>query len=997
MAGLLLMSAQAAWAQTTDVSDMSDVTELIANPGFDNDYDGWTIEVPGKKISTAEKADGLIAGTQKHLQLWVGSGGMKGRVSQELKELPAGLYVFQVAVSPSFNGTVKLFAGENTTDIVSGAPKVYDVAFNFAGGDLTLGLDIDATGSVTIDMDNFQLFYKSAGEEDGELTLALQQFDKVMANAIAFADGKMADYVGLYDEFYEIYDELDQTDRDDKAALTAATDSLKALVPTFETALSLLADYQILLGKSSRVLESDVHYPGYDTFYEMVSAETEFDVNGAKRAEIASHYSALKEGLTTYYFSQEASETSPADYTFLVQNPSFCVESALPAVGADGSVTYPHAAEYKVGSAPSDATSQGWTRGASGGDQRLNWHQGRICWNAWGSNFKTLSISQEIKNLPDGLYTVSAEMITQEGCVADQHVYAKSNLAEVVSPGLSFVGWNADAPESAVWETLTTEKILVDNHTLTIGAMGSHPADAANGSAGWFLVTNFKLNYLGAAADNVIAEMYNQSLTNAKDQTTKLLLKGDAAQLQAIIDQYAGAVTGADMKAAIQYLDSATLAAQSLQTQTQTLLDGNYKTLKEELGAGNTYKDRALVLAQSALAHFEEYLTSDAATYTVLEGQDKSLAAFRTSYLQTVQTATGEKLSLDAAKDALNECLDIQQTQLWNEGLLTAVADINKMVANLKLAVRKCLAAQYMADGTTDYTKLIENPTIAGNVVGWTVSRPTGNQDMSSGKDYDGVKSGYLNSWNGKAGALRYTAYQTIHNIPNGRFRVKAMYRVMDVKPGSEGVYMYAIADADTASAIFKAVHQETVNYTKYVSGDTKAADGSDSIQYVKDKYGSVWQDAMDRTNMGENVVPGSLDEAILEAGAGWGCGWQWKELEVTVRNHQLTIGATCDSVLTNGRVDTDGNPCVPFTGTQFSADEFSLEQIEAGDNEGWTPLTDMANAVEQIPAGGADNNVKTRVYTLDGIEIPESEMQYKGVYILKDAKGSRKVVVLKR
>ena len=66
---MLCMNAVNLYSQD-DVSMGIDMTEKVANGGFDDQYEGWTIDAPGQKISTAEKADGLIPGGQNHLQLW---------------------------------------------------------------------------------------------------------------------------------------------------------------------------------------------------------------------------------------------------------------------------------------------------------------------------------------------------------------------------------------------------------------------------------------------------------------------------------------------------------------------------------------------------------------------------------------------------------------------------------------------------------------------------------------------------------------------------------------------------------------------------------------------------------------------------------------------------------------------------------------------------------------------------------------------------------------
>ena len=80
---LLLATATAGAAQT-------DVTgQFLSNADFTdgameaNAPRGWTLELSSSgvqsKISTAEKADGTIAGNQNHWQLWQPSGPLTGK------------------------------------------------------------------------------------------------------------------------------------------------------------------------------------------------------------------------------------------------------------------------------------------------------------------------------------------------------------------------------------------------------------------------------------------------------------------------------------------------------------------------------------------------------------------------------------------------------------------------------------------------------------------------------------------------------------------------------------------------------------------------------------------------------------------------------------------------------------------------------------------------------------------------------------------------------
>lgn len=295
--------------------------------------------------------------------------------------------------------------------------------------------------------------------------------------------------------------------------------------------------------------------------------------------------------------------------------------------------------------------------------------------------------------------------------------------------------------------------------------------------------------------------------------------------------------------------------------------------------------------------------------------------------------------------------------------------------------MRRCSIEILYDDNATDYTSIINSPDVSKEA-DWQYNNVTGNQKTNTGNGYDGESSNrYHNSWNKNAGGLRYTAWQTLSDIPNGTYEFKVMCRVMGATIGAEGYYTYAIADNDTANAKFRAVHTEQINLTKYEDPYLLAEDGSDSLMYITNTYGSVWTKAMDDTNMGEDVEPLSEEDKILSANAARGYGWQWNALIIEVQSHQLTIGVTCDSLFTHGHIDTDGIECIPFSGNQISADNYTLTLIQPGNNEGWKPIAvDVKNIICRNSHIG-----DTRIYNLAGLRV---KRPIKGnVYIINGKK----------
>lgn len=97
------------------------------------------------------------------------------------------------------------------------------------------------------------------------------------------------------------------------------------------------------------------------------------------------------------------------------------------------------------------------------------------------------------------------------------------------------------------------------------------------------------------------------------------------------------------------------------------------------------------------------------------------------------------------------------------------------------------VSIDFAAGDTYDMTGFIVNPTIEGTSnaavpTGWTIDKGTGNTFTTTGQHYSGITTNrYLDSWNGTAGSMLYTAQQTITGIPNGFYKLSAAARTSGV------------------------------------------------------------------------------------------------------------------------------------------------------------------------------------------------------------------------
>ena len=361
------------------------------------------------------------------------------------------------------------------------------------------------------------------GEADQEV-LQRQDLEDIIAqleNQIGIVGeaglaGVVSELEGAAGVALEAYDNYDLTAEKMEQILKSCRTTLE------QSSMAMAQVYSItsMIEKMERV-NSTTQYPGKPEFEQSISQMSELLRSGTSE-KILTLYKYGKDALLAYYQSQEATADSPADYTYLITHPWFIDEAVEPYADGNGGYAFPNGDSYIEGGSNdvnTDLTMEGWVwwRGGSmsGWDLRTNWVQGRSCFNAWyrSADYSWAAIVQDLTNVPEGYYTLSAEMLTQEGCVTDQHIFATNtsynvdrNAESYDSPSLTFGGWSDEG--NPVWTTLTTPVFYVGpDGLLTIGARGNHPAATDSlynyTSEGWFLATNFRLNYYGMTEPQV--------------------------------------------------------------------------------------------------------------------------------------------------------------------------------------------------------------------------------------------------------------------------------------------------------------------------------------------------------------------------------------------------------------------------------------------------------------------------------------------------------------
>lgn len=859
---------------------------------------------------------------------------------------------------------------------------------------------------------------------DGFFLAKLYDPEETTQSMVAFLalQAKLEEVANIYYEDYECINAVlsdfpstaeingtpigDLTEESELTDIQAAIDACTEIIEDAEAAAATLASFNTLL-EEANALATDTNYPGIDAFNSVIDDLTNNYKSGGYYSQditysdleyAAAALAALQKAIDDYRTSQVATEENPADYTFLIDNPKFVAQGK-------------------------------WYIGQSGGDQRL--HTGltdndgnpMTAWNAWRNNLtdatQSVSINQDLTGLPNGYYTVTADMCTQDGCITDQHVFANGTAQSSVSPVMTVTGWDPWA-----WETLTTAKVLVVDGKLTIGAIGHGDADTpdmhggtnTDARRGWFCISNFKLNYLGEASGEDIANITAQKYADAQALVDALHLAKDKADLTDSI---------ADAKEAneLDKVNRVIAMAEASEAEYNGIMTGSYKTLQDNIASEEEggYSADAKALAQVPVQYMTDYLGSAAATYTETGAITTVLRAYRDNLIPALQKAETKQSELTSAegKALIADAITYVKNKLATYTADTKVIDEQVKVLNDAVAASDLYEIEvkdgadltaYLQNATCDNTGTKDKP------AGWTTNLidSQNGQYTSTGQAVDGGTAHYLDAWNGTAGKLRYTAYQVL-NVPNGTYTLSNIMRT-----SGAGAYLFVsdkapvkneeeveTLDATANNLLSEAVVKPTdYKYFYETEKDPETGEVIGRITEAKnatDSYGEIWCAAADELMAKADVteatetasiwsavsdvlqgstetVPAGVDEEtwkIFAANNGIGRGWFNNKIEnIVVTNHTLVIGISSDYVFLNKTEEEK------FQGTWFSADNFKLTLVTEGNNEGWNPTTGIADVEAPVA------KTSTAIFNIAGQQVDKS---YKGIVIKNGKKYLQK------
>ena len=761
-------------------------------------------------------------------------------------------------------------------------------------------------------------------------------------------------YTGLKNEIEDYSMELDDVILlKDQAQLEAALKNAQAKYKYFQEAIAQLTEIDKMIDKIDKLIQS-TDFPGRPTLEAFLGKLDNYKNTGNAETLMGAIEEA-EAAILSYYMSQQASEATPADFTLFVKNPWFITPEKEPEFDEGNYI-------YTNGLSNDDLTSDGWYRGSfTEGDQRTNNAQGRSCWNAWASNFtQTVSINQDLTSLPNGYYKVSADMITQSGYITNQHVYAKSAAKKAESPVLTYDTWN-DTNDGA-WETLTTtEKVLVSDGKLTIGAEGTGNGQA---SAGWFCATNFKLYYLGEATAEDLQNAFNDKLAKVSELAATMHFAADRKNLQDTINAYSSAT---DLNTAMAALSAAEdEASKSEALYEEYMMEGKtLPTVKAGLEDG-TYKQAADIV-QFAYDYVNSWMVSDTATYTMLD----AMVTLLKNYVNTYAPVCNEVAELaengsEVVKNYLQSLLAEQKAKLTAE--MQNAETVQAMVDALNEVAAQAKKQALVEDAsTTDYTSFIMNPNAEAQT-GWTMEKGNGDGPIkSAGQWMDDSKTAYFDSWNG-SGLQGYKVSQLVKDLPNGTYTLGVYARTP-----AEGAYVFYQAAADTTFVEIPMQYYTTINEET----------GEEEQAVASDHGGAIWEDAKEKMENGliaEDDPNYAFVQAVYNANAGKGRGWQQLLMEnIVVTNHELLIG-TCTGTEASATEKV-------FAGNWYSVGGWTLTINQLGDNSDWVgPFAAGINETVAEQSKAADG-----IYNLNGQRIARTQ---RGLNIVVTGGKARKYIV---
>ena len=934
-------------ANANDENIVDVTSRYIKNASFDNGMVDW-------ETNNSAVNNGMNCRVQSYFQEVTdrvielnGLPGADTYFQQTVTGLPKGYYIFSVQCVMTHTAGegeqtgAYIFCNGAEQDMktaeMTGSDAAFDASypetFSIRGvvtdDDIVVGLMGKADGLYSyVAIDNVRLEY--AGFNVGIYLQALceevdaylaEHIDELLPNIAASLEDEVVEANGILgssdEEMNAEYDKLDKLFKEAKNSINKMaelTDAINSLVDLLNTTEYPGAEAAVAATEQAQdLIDGNVDDATYQTILDMIAF--------------------IEQARKDYMLSQEATHDDPADYSFLINNPE-CYTNAIGWTGNNPGFEY-NVAEFYNMDWDMSQTIEGLPNGlyevSLTGFFRTGANDGGEAYRAGSENLIAKLYANKFSTSIMSLYTFTSG---EAGCTDDG------------TNGYINVRQHADEAFNNGFYTANKVKVIVTDGTLTIGVRGE-----GHENTSWFAFRDFKLSYFGAATDEDMKSVWEEEAAKA-DGIEAILLNGDREAFGAQYTEAKALASEGKYMDAFYSLQPVNEAYESIAATTKSFLAGSYAT-------ASASSDAAL---QAAAGFAKNAIEAANATSEILADLDAKLKAYidYAAYVVSVK-----ELTANAARNkyqtsyvtVVNEIIAANEVELKEHLLSTnSVSILTERLQKAVAAMQKS-ALISITEGSDVTSLLIANADITDSTpTGWSIILGTGNQPTNTGQYWTGnTDERYLDSWNGTAGRLNFTAYQILSDIPNGTYTLSCHAR-----GSGENAFLFA------ATAPYDEIKNDSTMAIAVTNASTKWA----LFPNDADLRGELWT--------ADSLIwdAGGEQSDIFQAHEGTGWGWAIRTIDdIVVDNHVMTFGITCDSTLTGK----------PFTGTWYSADEFRLTLKTLGDNSDYVIDTQVAN----ISAAQA----RTECFTLDGRQVAEPQ---KGITIIRSVAEDGTVTVRK-
>ena len=301
---------------------------------------------------------------------------------------------------------------------------------------------------------------------------------------------------------------------------------LKDFYPTVQASVDAYAKLQEAINKGTAYSIEYQYSASVDDFSDLLmSAQDMYEERWAGTGDIADMIAKIDEGIEEL----KATAITIGDITYVLKNPSFEDLSSQNNSPSDGAQPAPAGWTLKVDGEQVSTVGGGWcaiNRGdaISVTDDEGNFydHQytdGEFLWGIWSGNIPEVELSQTLKNLPAGNYTLQADVMVEfnwaGNCLTTQRLFANDFVQMFGSEGyheinlpedarnakvVTYAGYTCDGsdPLTHLLRPMEVNFDVDESGVAVIGFRTNSMSDLGElqGSGkGWFKLDNFRLTY----------------------------------------------------------------------------------------------------------------------------------------------------------------------------------------------------------------------------------------------------------------------------------------------------------------------------------------------------------------------------------------------------------------------------------------------------------------------------------------------------------------------